>query len=445
MPDKQMSITDPRAATRPAVWQTYLAPGQVFRDGGQDPGTWDAPALPFTSKADPNAPGKLLPVLGGFAEKALYFLTQNPDFGLALYDLAITPNPVVDQLGNYVLLEVRINQNQFEYFKSTGYYDTCRQRADTRDPASGAFRFPPDTAAAGLPDWAQQGAVEIKASWRILDPQKDIASRYFTSRAFYLKPDGQTSGPVTLGLVGLHILRNTPKSKSAWFWTTFEQVDNVRISERPVPVRPNGQPLSASFNPGPAGAEISYLYGFDTTDRFNYTLLSDPTAHFNPVTQPAMLSTGDTIPRTPPDRPVHASRVTPIRVAVQQKNAEYQARLAGSPWRYYEMIDVLYPTADGISEVKLPNNRSWQPKKVVNVPSLVNTTMETYLAYKYSVWSLDTCLSCHYDAKPQIPPGVYDEQGTDATKPAPQQVFSYMFRRATPSKPITSTGDCASP
>ena len=75
-----------------------------------------------------------------------------------------------------------------------------------------------------------------------------------------------------------------------------------------------------------------------------------------------MLKSGDTIPRTPPDRPVNVSRVVPMRDAVQQVNAEYQQKLAGTVWRYYEMIDALYPDAGGISEVKQPNDAPWGPK-----------------------------------------------------------------------------------
>ena len=172
-PDKTTNISDPNAAARPAVWQTYLAPGQVFRDNGQDPGDWNRPVLPFTSKPDPDKPGTLLPVLGGFEEKSVYFLTQSPDIGLMLFDLATTPNPVVDQHGNYVLLEVRLNQSEFEYFKGTRYHDACVQREDTRGAAAN-FKYLPDTGSPELPDWARQGAVEIKTSWRILDTATDI-------------------------------------------------------------------------------------------------------------------------------------------------------------------------------------------------------------------------------------------------------------------------------
>lgn len=425
-PDKKLSITSREAASRPTVWQTYLAPGQVFRENGLDPGPWNQPALPFTSLQDPTDPRKLLPVLGGFEEKSIYFLTQNPDFGLALYDLATTPNPVVDQLGNYVLLEVRLNQSEHEYFRRTGYYDADRQIEDT---AAGKFVFLPTTGTPDLPDWARQGAIEIKASWRILDRKKDLFERYFTARAAYLKPDGTVSEPVTLGLVGLHILRNTPKSKSTWFWTTFEHVDNVKISERPVPRRPDGTLLSPSFNPGPAGREPVYPFGFDTAGRFDYSLAefipANEPVHYNPVTEPATLNKGDVIPRTPPDRPVDCSRVTPIREAVKRANAQYQAKLRGTVWQYYEMIDVLYPDPNGFSEVLNTDNSHWDPKLMVNTPALVNTTMETYLAYKFSTWSLDSCQSCHYDAKPQM------AAGNTATPP---QVFSYLYRRATKSQ-----------
>jgi hypothetical protein len=377
---------------------------------------------PFTSKRDP-LKTSLLPVLGGFEEKSLYFLTQNAEFGLALYDLATTPNPVVDQNGNYVLLEVRLNQSEFDYFKRTGYYNADRQMQDTAGTAKRFVRLPM-VGKPSLPDWARQGAVEVKASWKILDPKKDIASRYYTSRVYYLKPNGQPAGPVTIGLVGLHIMRNTPRSASTWFWTTFEHVDNVKITERPVPKRPNGSPLRPSFNPGPAGKEPSYPYGFDMNGRFDYSLLSSAADHYNPVTTPRMLSKGDTIPRSPADAPVNCSRVSPIREEVQAVNREYREKLKGTVWQHYEMIDVLYPDPKGISQVLNTDDTSWNPKLFLNTPALVNTTMESYLAYKFSNWSLDSCMSCHYLAKPMQSPE------TIASGIAPPQVFSYLYRRA---------------
>ena len=96
------------------------------------------------------------------------------------------------------------------------------------------------------------------------------------------------------------------------------------------------------------------------------------------------------------------------------------------------MIDVLYPTPAGMSEVLKPDNSHWDPKLMTNQPAVVNTTMESYLTYHFSSWTLDNCQSCHYDATPLTASGV---------KSAPQ-VFSYLYRRATPSRAVGSGGAC---
>ena len=206
----------------------------------------------------------------------------------------------------------------------------------------------------------------------------------------------------------MHILRNTPRSKSTWAWTTFEQVDNVIILDRPVPTRPDGQPLSPSFNPGPAGAEPTYAFGFDTTGRFDYSLLSNPAAYYNPVTSPAMLSKGDAIPRNPPDRPVNLSRVVPMREAVKKMNADYQSKLRGTVWQYYEMIDVMYPTAAGISEVKKPTTRRGNPEADDQYAG--DGQRHDGKLSRLQVLDVEPgqCQSCHYDATPQA-----------VTRPAP--------------------------
>jgi hypothetical protein len=69
------------------------------------------------------------------------------------------------------------------------------------------------------------GAIELKASWRILDPAKDraIAHRYFKTQGVLQRDDG-TKRAVTLGLTGMNIMF---KVRENWFWTAFEQVDNA--------------------------------------------------------------------------------------------------------------------------------------------------------------------------------------------------------------------------
>jgi len=428
-PAMDMNITDKDAAKKHAVWQTYLEPGQLFLEGAKDPGTWDSPVKSIHSVEDGD---ERLPVFGGFGDKGVFFANQNPVVGLVLYDLAITPNPVIDQSKNFVLLEVRLNQSEFEYFKEYGYYDACKQSVALQD---NSFKFIPTTGKASLPEWAQQGGVETKASWKILVDGVDIEDRYFTTKGYYLTPDNQIDGPHTFGLTGLHILRNTDKSSKTWFWTTFEQVDNVKIYDENPPNKPNGKgKIIPSFNPGPAGYEPEYTYGYDIKDRLNFRLLDSiqPPYFGNLVIEPPRLDSGDTLPKKEDRRRVNCSRVFDIPDDVQNLNKAYQERLKGTPWQHYEMIDVQYPDSLGLYQVQKPDGEQHNPRIYANTPALVNTTMETYLAFKPSNWAIDNCLNCHFQAEPR-------SFGNKLETKKATQAFSYLYRRALPEHPISDT------
>lgn len=428
-PAMDMNITDKDAAKKHAVWQTYLEPAQLFLDGAVDPGTWDNPikAIHLVEKGDES-----LPVFGGFGDKGIFFANQNPVVGLVLYDLAITPNPVIDQSKNFVLLEVRLNQSEFEYFKEQGYYDACKQ---SEDLAIDSFKLMPTTGANFLPEWARHGAVEIKASWKILVDGVDIKNRYFTTKGYYLTPDSIIDGPHTFGLTGLHILRNTNKSSDTWYWTTFEQVDNVKIYDKNPPNRPDGKgKIIPSFNPGPAGDEPEYTYGYDIKDRLNFRLLDSisPPNYGNLVVEPPRLDSGDTLPIKEDRRVVNCSRVFDIPYDVKKLNKVYQERLKGTPWQYYEMIDAQYPDSLGLYQLREPNKTEHNPRIYANTPALINTTMETYLAFKPSTWEVDNCLNCHFQAEPRNFRNKLET--ANAT-----QAFSYLYRRALPKHPIIDT------
>ena len=112
-----------------------------------------------------------------------------------------------------------------------------------------------------LPDYAQQGAMSVKVAWKQLDETEIDSGRYYTREAYYenntLDPtdfcSGETGEPITVGLVGMHILRLTPTTGTTWFWSSFEHVDNV--------TGPN-----ASFNAGCAAATSGYTRRGTCTD-----------------------------------------------------------------------------------------------------------------------------------------------------------------------------------
>ena len=76
------------------------------------------------------------------------------------------------------------------------------------------------------------GSIEFKSAWKILNGPEIRSGRYYTTQAIvYNTPDGAKSpgpNPVTLGLVGLHIIHKTP-TQGGFFWSTFEQVDNDTV------------------------------------------------------------------------------------------------------------------------------------------------------------------------------------------------------------------------
>ena len=80
------------------------------------------------------------------------------------------------------------------------------------------------------------GSLESKSAWKILTPAEIALRRYYTTTAtVYNTPETAKSpgkNPVTLGLVGLHIIQKTPQ-QAQFFWSTFEQVDNESVFFNP--------------------------------------------------------------------------------------------------------------------------------------------------------------------------------------------------------------------
>ena len=359
-PDTGASIT---TAPTPysAVWQTYLAPEQVFLANGADPGTWDTPTNTVETQVDPSTGATLL-VLGGFSKGATS-AESSDEFNEA------TDNPLIDQNNNYVNFEIRMNQAEFTYIMNNQFYDAANQTAATaNDNAIPAIPKTGQERGLNLPSWAEQGALEIKSSWRILtDPTFD--DRYFTMRAFRELPNGSVDGPHTFGLVGLHILRLTPTSGSTWYWATFEQVDNVRIDQSPVPTG-----LTPSFNPGTSAPYPTYTSGWE----YNGQSTTPPPAIANSL---------------PVSNPVNTSFIDgAIQSGAAALNSTFQSQLQGTVWQYYQMVGVMNPWISGESYDVPPFNNS------TNSNQMVNTTMETFSQGTAS--APKDCLSCHAFATP---------------------------------------------
>ena len=379
-PDKSMNITNPAAAKLPTVWLTWMMPAQVFLDRAKNPGTWETPAVSLPVKKDPTT-GKMLPVIGGLNKPAAREPDYDPDF-----DQASSNSPLIDQQDKYVVYDVRMNESEFTYLSLTEYYNAQKQINDVK--AGGFKPFPKtgkDLPSPAMPttlnDWAQFGATEIKASWRILVDGKDDFSRYYTMRAYVALPDGTTGGPYTLGLVGFHILRLTPSTGSTWFWATFEQVDNL---DAPTD-------HTASFNNGSTADCQKEGYSYQPTPIYYATPL-------------------------PQNLPVNVCRVTPIPATVAALNASYQKKLTGTLWQYYQMVNTLNPMPGGPCALTDPPLSG----AAMNTCDMVNVTIETYTQVNTQ------CNSCHQFG---FPKGVLEltPQPPDLGK---LQIFTFLLGHA---------------
>lgn len=158
---------------------------------------------------------------------------------------------------------VLLNQGTFEYLVSRTLYAYTGQAA-LRAPGAAPVQFP-------------TSAMEVKASWKILDPiaDKDCLDYYVVGQLL-LPQDGGGGAPtkVTVGLTGLHI---TSKALPNWIWITFEQIENpITTGVKPlVPIDPAVATVNAQMQAALAGTPLAYyqLMGVQT----EYTASGQPT------------------------------------------------------------------------------------------------------------------------------------------------------------------------
>jgi hypothetical protein len=184
-------------------------------------------------------------------------------------------------------------------------------------------------------------------------------------------------------MIGFHILRLTSTTGSTWYWATFEQVDNL-----------DGK--HPSLNPGGG----TYPNGFS----------------FNGSTNPPpAIIVGQPLPANPP---VNVSRVTPIPPEIQNTNSIYQTALKGTPWQYYQLIQVQNPDPNGPATVPVSG-------KPTNTADMRNVAMETY-----SYPGAKNCTDCHGFGFPQMSSAARAMYATNGD----YQIFTFLLGDAQSSK-----------
>ncbi len=400
----------------PRVWQFYKTPQEVFDAGRTHPlGT--------------NNPAQRSRIFRMMVSQTSQFPIRGPNDSF----LEATGSPLIDRNLNFVMYDIVLNDVEYKYIKANGLDTKAGQQAfmDKGKTVSfplGVYADPIKKTGGSV------GAIEIKTSWRMLDPKKDDLTRFYTVNGIvYVDAQNTVSRkPLfiasTMGLVGMHIIQRVtgpysvitrkPTGNQFWVWSTFEHVDNAPLAANARDATDITLPLPTS---GTAPAKVDRTYSF-------YNPLYKGPTNVAPV-----LKSGESNFLWN-DKPPYAARyatdgkfgtqvvrdwkIFPETAAVSQSyqsqlsgdsvSKYFRGLLGGTVWANYELIGSQW--MGGIEQPSTENG---------NIPRyLSNTTLETYIQnvstqgesmsticqYPYPPNFLPegSCMSCHQCAQTAV-------------------------------------------
>ncbi len=307
--------------------------------------------------------------------------------------LQASGQPLIDQSGNYVIYDVRVNDALGHYIEQNQLDTLVGQR--TFKESGQEIEFP-----LGYYDNIETklggsvGAIELKTAWRILDPLIDDTSRYFVRDALIaLEASAVESGEarcfdVQVGLVGMHIVQRTRSGNGGdWIWSTFEHVDNAPMADNAR--GPNSIFARTLF---PDGCQAEKMAA--RTWSFHSGQCRD--CETNSIDLPKSVSSTGVVWKWSEEMPFAGSMiakgVSPPQVVrccrpslgTRAINEVWQEKLRGTIWANYELLTTQWKGAN--RDLMFPSGE---------VPRyLTNTTMETYIQDAQD----GTCLGCHSHA-----------------------------------------------
>jgi hypothetical protein len=342
--------TEPDAATvigradAPTVWESWKGAWEIFLEDGAEPSPWGTTGeLPEPCRS----------AAAGGQTHVLPFVGKTPNV-LTAFDEPFLTGPLIDQAGNYTRYEILVNEPMFDYIVSNRLYSQEGQIAFARDAD-----FPSDSANTQP---ALQGAVMVKAAWRVVE-EADRARFHVRESLVYTPPSDNPAVEAScesrlMGLVGFHVAHKTV-GEPQWLWSTFEHVANAPEA--------GALPTSGTFNyfdPGCADCPVN----------------QPPPRPWNPNDEPR------------PENAVQVVRSIPIPPEAKERTDAFHASLRAvndaSVWLNYELISTQWP-ADGDS----PTDPTGDPAPVF----LGNTTLETYIQGRVPNVS-SSCILCHNNA-----------------------------------------------
>jgi len=340
---------------------------------------------------------------------------ENNDFVGEANKLVLNKIPIVDQKGNYIIVEMHLNGNEFNQIVDNEWYNASKLAE--YDDEKNRFQFKSTTASIDAP-------IEIKAAWRIFDENSTPVekARYYTTKRVVAIPADKyvcttnncgTDNPVLetdppvleeieVGLIGFHIAYKIPKqevSTPGWIWATFEQVDNLQVDNPPpgIDLKPTLSNPGCETNANKENCLPNYPY-------VEWPFLwRDKAPH-------AVTRQDGQIKEQTPTQVQRLSKSTKlsedVKKDLKEQNKKWQEAFKNvtpdSVWQYYQLVGTqwlqnprkitdtpLLPRGSLMSNIRLQQ---------VQPGALVNVSMEAYSQTKVNG---DSCIGCHVAASLQ--------------------------------------------
>ncbi|MDG2422387.1 MAG: hypothetical protein P8M22_00260 [Phycisphaerales bacterium] len=395
------------------AWYTFHDKFQLLMWNALPPGSWENPTNTRKELPWNNGSYRVLGLDNISKVSADTWYLEN------LFDTATVHKPVLDRNGRLCLFEIYANRSLWTYIENSEYYDNRKQKmafnangtrnqdfidfpkyGDGNENGTGSWY-------ADFPDYAQQGAISIKVAWKQLTHEEIISKRFYTRQVFFTnnKPDEfcQTDdgGPLTVGLVGMHLLRLTPTTGSTWFWSSFEHVDAVQMDAN------NNQSFlnrGQCQEPSKSGYTYTNFSCEDAVSSYSGGY-PDPDASPTEVTDTTWASG---VCDQHNENASQVYRVDEMKDVIElpineHVNSIYQDALQGTPWQYFRQLGTIQPgSQQDVNTFIPPNNTSisttvptgldpnneqnpWalSDSVWVNNDYLTNVTMESYTQYNF--------------------------------------------------------------
>ncbi|MDB5901550.1 MAG: hypothetical protein JWM26_428 [Betaproteobacteria bacterium] len=382
-----------KASVRPSAWETFKPVQDIFVPPGRTPSGWGV----FDTSSRCPAAGKaaVSQLQAGLAPHRLLRSTSKlgrplPRRTRALLGAFTGLGPsgfneavggwLTDQNRQLVWYELAVNRAEFQYLTNPdgvaadalytqAGQTTVATNANSRHPNGLYFPVGEPPKGTDVQTWDRLGATEVKAAWRVLTGLPSLWPRYHLTQAWVADPDTGKCTQAVLGLVGLHIIRNTATFRN-FAWATFEHIDNAP-DLAPAYTDPYTHPFGYSFNnPQCTGSKSNAC-------KPNQPRVDGNGKPLFPRTEPVQVMREYAIP----------AQVAQLNLSVQQA---IRANNSASVFQYYQLVNVLW--GQSIAQpVTAPNQApplATQGMVSVGNSPVANTTLETYAQSR-------TCVSCH--------------------------------------------------